>query len=628
MRSIDFNDLPRTTRERFVRSLLSDAPASRPICQRVSRQRSPLAWYLLLAVAIGSLAALAAFRFGAVEAAVQDRRLLGGYVAASAALGLALSMLARRRALRGSLPFAPGVYVFPLDLVDARTRQLELYSLSELMSLDPVHHSERGKYTHSSLWLIFPTKSFVFEARGRYAADTQLAAVQKARENLAAAIHRGALGELTSLDPFADARARNFEPASDHGLLARGRPVWTRSIWAITVIAGLTLGVGAWRVRNWQSDVWAFSRLRARPEVAPIEAYVAGGGLRAAEAQADLLPRARLADATRAPDGAARAAAIEHFLATHPGTSAEADARAALGEAIHAEFARESTVSGLRALVARWPNARDVPAANAKIRDLYRETRGDFQKRANVADKSVVPVVEALLAYAEEGAAPIDVRFRRRSAASLAAADGLLAKGLLDDDGPAAGGNAEVSGHLGGDDASRREKALVVGLQRTFRAIFPADVLALRLGEPIDAPAAIPGTKPLAEVAAPTIVIDYELGWAGTTYVARDSRRRYLGVFVRFDLTVQVPGEARVLAFATKVEPPESFPFEALPDDPVFETLLPPPSGAPDAGADGRVYAVMLLRAFDQMAVRMQPHFFDTRTAATPAPEDPSAAAP
>lgn len=222
VRSIDFNDLPRTTRERFVRSLVSASPAARPICQRVSKQRSPAGWYLLLVLAAAALGGLGCWRFGAIDAPVQDRRLLGGYVAAGAALVLSASMLARRRAIRGSLPFAPGVYVFPLDLVDARTRQLELYSLSELQSLDPVHHSHKGRYTHSSLWLVFPTRSFVFEARGQYTVDAQLAAVRRAREALAAATHRGTLDDLASLDPFIDARAQLR--AGERPRAARARP--------------------------------------------------------------------------------------------------------------------------------------------------------------------------------------------------------------------------------------------------------------------------------------------------------------------------------------------------------------------------------------------------------------------
>src|SRR5690606_22444062 len=120
----------------------------------------------------------------------------------------------------------------------------------------------------------------------------------------------------------------------------------------------------------------------------------------------------------------------------------------------------------------------------------------------------------------------------------------------------------------------------------------------------------------LADVSAPTMVVDYEVGWAGTTYVTRDSRRRYLGVFVRFDLAIQVPKDARVLSFATKVEPAEAFPLEYVPEDPIFQALVPPPTapGAATSLEDSRVYGVMLLRAFDQMAARLMPVFFEPRT--------------
>jgi len=303
VRPIDFNDLPRSTRERFVRSLVSDSPAARPLCQRTSKPGSRTAWLVLLVVGFAAVGVLTFLRFGAVHAPVQDRRFLGGYVAAFAMLGLSLSMLARRRASAGALPFTPGVYVFPLDLVDARARVLVLYPLSELQSFDPVHHTRDGKYTHSTLWFIFQAGSFAFEIRSQAAAVAQVVVVQAARENLAAALQRGKLDELAAFDPFAEARARNWEPARDHGLLARGRPVWTRFIWAITIIAGLTGGVGWWRLRNWRSDQLAFSRVSTRADVPLAEAYIRGGGLRSDEVKRVVLPRARLADALREPDG-------------------------------------------------------------------------------------------------------------------------------------------------------------------------------------------------------------------------------------------------------------------------------------------------------------------------------------
>jgi hypothetical protein len=634
VRRIDFNDLPRTTREQFVRSLVSLAPGSRPLCQRVSASRGAAGWYVLLALAAAGLIALGYIRFGSIHAPVQDRRFLGGYVTACAALGLSVSMLARRRAIKGSLPFAPGVYVFPLELVDARTRELELHSLSELQSFEVVHHSRGDEYSHSALWFVFPTKSVVIQVRGREEADRQLGAVQKAKASLAAAILRGEAKDAAAFDPFADARSRDFRTVRsergrnrdfasvrEHGLLARERPAWTRFVWAITVVSGLVFGVATWRLRNWQSDASAFARLAAAPDVSLGEAYVRGGGLHAAEAKDEILPRAFLAEAMKEPAGVKRAEAVEHFLDAHPRTKVDGEARAALAEAIHVEFTSKSaTVSGLRAFITRWPDVADVPAARAKIHALYQQTLADFQKHANTSDKSVMPVVEALLAYSEERAAPIDVRFRRRGAATLANADKLLAKGLLDDDGPAAGGNAEVSPHLGDTEASRREAALVLGIERSLGTLFPAEVIALRLGAPLDEAAS--GTKPLPKVAQPTIIVDYEVGWAGSTYLTRDTHRRYLGILVKFDVVVQMPTDARSLSFSMNVEPPESITLDYAPALPIFQALVPsaPHGNAVGAADDARVYSVMLLRAFDRLATKMLPVFFDPRTAASREP--------
>ena len=596
MRQIDFNDLPRTSRERFVRSLVSVSPSAAPICRRESKPRSPVAWYLLLLVTVSAVVVGVMHQFAATTAPVQDRRWLAFYVAAWALIGLAISMLGRRSALKGSLPFQPGTYVFPLDLVDARTRELELYPLSELQSLDPVHHTKGGRYTHSTLWFVFAEKSFVFEIKGQDQAESQLAAVQGARQVLMQAIQRGDLSELLAFDPFADARARNWLPTNDFGLLAKGRPTWTRFIWAITLILGLAAGVGTWRVRNWRSDERVFARLEARPDIALADAYVKGGGLRASEVQTSIIPRAKLAEAKK-ETGDKRIVALDRFLKAYPKSAVEAEARTLLRDALHEQFASQTTVSGVRAFVASWPDAPDAFQGAAKIKELYDQTRATFRQKMSTTDKSIGPIVEALMTWAESSGTPFDVRFRRRNVAALASTDKLLAKGLLDDDGtPAPNGNAEIAPLFAGDEGKARDAAIVKGIERAFKGVFPADVIPLRLGAPItDADAAAmpaPPKPPFAEVTAPTLVIDVDVTWAGTTLLARDLKRRYLGLAIKVDVLAQIPRDQRVLAFTLRAQAPET----------VNVDWFNLPANQKD---DAYVYDAMIVAGFEEAGPRL-----------------------
>lgn len=589
---------------------MSDAPASQPIVSKIVKARSAAPLWILFVLSILVVAGLAIPKFGTISSPVQDRRYLGGYVAATALFGFSLSRLVRRRSLAGSLPFVPGVYVFPLDLVDARTRELGLYSLTELNSLEAVHHQRGGAYSHSILWFVFPTASFTFEAQGQERADHLVAKIQGARQIAMSAMQRGELYELAAIDPFAEARARNFEPAHDHGLLARDAPIWTRFIWAITILSGLVLGVAGWRVRNWQSDAWAYKKLVAQPDVRAAQIYVNGGGLRAGDVKSTIIPRAQLSSARAITDGQKKADALEQFLKDYPKSAIDQEARAALADAIHAQFTEQTTVAGLRAFIKRWPASPDVPAAKTKMRDLYRETLADFHAHANVSDKNVVPIVDAILAWADENEAPIDVRFRRRSSSTLPLTDRLLAKNLLDDDGVAArNGNAEISPVW--SDLNTRESALVAGLQRSFRKVFPYDVVPLRVGQPLED---TPGKAalPLPDLTVPIFAVDYEVTWSGTTYLARDRSRRYLGLTVKMDVAVQVPKVDRVLSFALRAEPPDSLPI----DD--GDTKLS--DGTRD---DARIYDAMLLRAFESppAASKLALVIFEPKTALARAPE-------
>lgn len=530
---------------------------------------------MLLAVALVALVVVARFRFGLPASPDQGVRWLAAYVGLLACVGLSVGALLRRRALRGALPFDPGVYAFALDVVDARTRELVLYPLDELVSVEPAHHEAKRGHARSTVWFVFPTASFAFEVPTRERAERQVARVIEARQRLLAAMQYGDLSGLASVDPFADARARNFQPAHDHGLLARDVPRWTRWVWGIAALAGLALGPAAWRARNILSDRRALARAT---DLNSASAYVAANGRRAAFVREAVLPRLVFEETRKEPD---RVAALERFLVNYPSSPIAAEAKAALAEVVHAEYARKTGVRELRAFVQRWPSSPDAAAANARIAELERQTQEDFKLHANHADRNVVPVVTALLAWAAKGR-PIDVKLQG-GIQEVSVADRLLGQGLLEDDGKAAGGGAELGRHFAGEALGAREASIVRGLEQAFRRVFPADVLAL--------------VRRPAEASPPSMTVHYDVSWNGTTFTGKSGKRRYLGIIVKGDVAVQVPDDPHVLEFGFRAEPPDSLTLEGMLDD-------------------AAVYDAMLVRAMERVSAQLFTVVFDTKTAA------------
>src|SRR5262249_22493666 len=145
----------------------------------------------------------------------------------------------------------------------------------------PVHHEQRRGYSHSTVWLIFPTKSLTFEVKGRAQADALLAKIAAAREAISTAVLHGDFRDLKVFDIFAEARARDFERTHEAGPLAREMPAWLRirrAIAALTVLLGIVPGVGLWCARNALSDLRAYSLLNAAPDVDGARTYVGAGG--------------------------------------------------------------------------------------------------------------------------------------------------------------------------------------------------------------------------------------------------------------------------------------------------------------------------------------------------------------
>ena len=133
VRRIDFYKLSREKQERFLASTKASAPPA-PIVQLSGDGGRSVRWAVTSGVAAIALVVVYTLRFGVLGAP------LAVHGTPFIALYAALVFLIPYAALRavGSwragklLPFKPGIYVFPMCLVDARDKVLRIFAMTDL----------------------------------------------------------------------------------------------------------------------------------------------------------------------------------------------------------------------------------------------------------------------------------------------------------------------------------------------------------------------------------------------------------------------------------------------------------------------------------------------------------------
>ena len=646
-RLIDFNKLPRSSRERFV-GCLNGQIGPRPIFMNAGGTGAIVGWIILALASLGGMLFLLTVEYGSTWAIKQGPGWLVLYAAAFFLLMLAVVGFIRRIRMNSALPFKAGVYVFPLDVVVANSKDLEIVPMADLTSVQPVHHYRNGIYTHTAFHFYFAGgKNYSFTSGNKQYAEAQLGMLRQSQQQLDDAIARKDVYALAALDPFFELRMNGWAevPQQPDNLMAGDIPSWMQKGWAFG-LGFMVLAVPVWFVRNLLSDEAAFKELKRRTEVElakPItpaasststssyssysygssyssggyyyglidtyewENYINKGGRHSDEVRSVWLAKLELAKAKRTgtPEG------IQDFLKKYPGSSVDAEAQQALKDAYHAMFTQAKdakTVSALRDFMTKYPAADDVPQAKREIHNLFEKTLTDFRPKANKKDPTVIPFMENLVQYEEkEGSPAVEVRFRRRSSASLAAADRILAGD---------GDVAAASSNFDAESMRSREETMVKALQGAFSSVFPADVLPLKLGDPLPEK-----DKNLPDIKRPTIFVDYEVGWSGDTYVNKTETRRFVGIKIAFDTVMRAPNYPKDLAFKLTVLPPDRFTvsYDTF-SDPLYGSALSAASGP----ADTQVYDIMALRAFDQLSTKLSEIFFQVAPKAAPATTKPT----
>lgn len=610
-RIVDFNKLPKAVRERLIGCITGNY-SPRPIHSERFSQAGTVGWIFLLILCGGLMLWLITAGFASAynSFSVQHPAFLILYVGAVFLSVYSVLAILRRAKLKALLPFTPGRYLFPMDFIDARQRMLRIIPLASLVDLQAVHHHTNGVYSYTQFSLTFEGGVVeTFSLSNKSMAEAALQNLRAQRAAIGEAVQNRQIEVIQALDPFFEVRIHDAwdnplpQPGFDVGPTAGELPAWLQKAALVSLAPALVLAPLVWFLRNRLSDDAMFENAKAQNTERAFESYLYHGQRHAEDVRENYIWKAALADANK--DGTS--AALREFVKKYPASPASNDVRTdKLPRLAFKEAQEKGTVSALREVQKEFPGSVVDADVKKEIHALFASTLTAFKGQASTADPKMLPFVERLLVYLETKESPdVKVSFRIIKSPSLAAADKILASSA-----PAvpalpglsgAGTVAAASSHFSEERSQKREAAIVTVLQQAFGTIFPSDVLNLEQGE-----RRTEATPKGAMVSEPTIDIDYEVGWSGSTYSSEKSGREFVGIKMDFQAAMRLPGEPEkeALKFKLAVEPPEHFTVNY--SSPFIDRTLLESAGP----SDTTVYEVMASRAFEQLSAKLRGVFF------------------
>ena len=544
MKDVNFYKLSRPVQERFVGSV-SGQFAPVPILSARGGTAAPLIW---LAVSAGaSIALVVVYRVGLgnLESShsAHGGSMILQYMAliGTATLGVvqAVAYALRTRAL----PFSPGVYVFPMSVIDARRgHRIQALPMSDLSTLEGPTGSP------ATFRLVFPRgKSFSFTAKDPAYASAALA---EAREQVREAMATNDPSALLGLDPLEQPRFSS--PVGPREAMAQSQSPLVKYSWAAAVVLGLALGPVVWHVRNTSSDERMFARASSpeQNDLASYRAYLAHGKNHVDEVSQILLPRVELREAEK--DGSVEA--IQRYIQSHPSSKIQPEVAASLRAAMAAALERAKsahTLGALQAFAKAHPDHHMEPQLRQAMHAVYEAGLESYRQQAQPKEKNTVAFVERLFAYAEKKGPKVEVRVRHRPSHTLGKADGHIQHFPT-----FMGKTSYPSGYFDEKHTLTRNTELARVVIARFGDAFPRELLSF---EPGAAPAA---DEPLPEVTVPTLFLSDETEWPGSTYTNLVPRGVLCGLNYGFDAVFVLPGDPKPLKFR--------FDTSRVPDQAVF----------------------------------------------------------
>jgi hypothetical protein len=572
-KKVDFYRLPRPVQDRFAAATRRTAPPAPLLFHKAPRTR---VWAFLGGSAAVALVALGLLRSGwgdvASAMALHGVKLVVVDIVlwAIAAYGVVHAMAMIRAS--DVLPYKAGTYLFPGCLVEAIGPVLRVWAVADAESVErlatPVPAIELKMRDGSRV--VIPAASIDEAER----AEKILA---QTRNDLARATAEDDAHVLAELDPLHDSALSS--PIGPTEAMKFSVPAWTRFDYAIAAAAGVALGFLLATTRNSMSDDAMYRSVVADATVPAYQSYLAQGGSHTGEVRDVLLPRAELQIA--ASKGTVEA--IQAFQKEHPTSKIGPEVDAALRAAMLVELDKAKkvgTVAALDDFAKRYPDNGLGPELKAARHTLYAAALAAWKKKAQT-DAPTQAFMERVFAWAEKSGSPAcEIRFRLRPWKTLEDADNKVKKS---NHWP--GPDALPSKYMTAAAMRTREQRVTKDLVQGLAAEIPADVLAVRAGDPLPADAPMP-------TALPTLVVDYSAEWSHQSTVSLKPNTVFAGFNFSFDATFVAPEGAPI---NTKVRSWRGAELWRLKDE-----------GLSREDFEQRVYDSMFDGAFDQLSKRLQ----------------------
>jgi hypothetical protein len=566
-RKVDFYLLPRPVQERFAAATRRSAPPAPLLYARAPRT---VAWgYLWGSVALAIVAAIVlCIGWGNPESslAVHGTKMLVVDVVlfAASAYGVAHA-LGILRAL-DALPWRAGRYLFPGCVVDASGPVLDVWSVGEAEAVERVSGPQPGL----ALRMRDGTR-VVVDGSSAEQVEKADAALGSLRQELARAIAEDDPQMLAELDPLHD-RAMS-SPIGPTEAMKRVLVVSKRFDWVIAVAAGILLGLGLGTTRNATSDEAMYRSVVAEGTVQAYELYLVQGVRHADEVRDLLLPRVQLRDA----EAVGTVDSVQAFADAHPSSKIEADINAALRRVMLVALAQSKkagTVTAIDDLAKKYPNHQIDPEIKAARHVLFMQVLDAWKKKGQ-PDAPTAAFMGRLLAWTEAQGPACALRFRLAPSKSLDDADRSVKRS-----GHYPAPDALPSQYFTTDAMRVREKRVADSVVQGFAADFPADVLLVRAGPPLDPDAPVP-----TDVAA--LVVDYTYDWARGNTLCAKPPTVFAGFDFPFNATFIVP-QGAPLKVSTKARK-------------IAEIWKLKPGDMSREDYEQKIYDAMIDSAFDQL---------------------------
>ncbi|MES3023663.1 MAG: hypothetical protein V4857_19020 [Pseudomonadota bacterium] len=479
-----------------------------------------------------------------------------GYALFVAIIAYLVLVVRRRFVLNKLFNFAPGQYLFPFTMIDARRARLEVFDLTQVRSIQAVEHNMNGAYSHTTFEFSFPdAPRRTWKIANKMRAEQFGAKLAVLQDTVRGAGARNDVATMLRLDPFLEIRRQGWAlpdsgPAPKRGAL---RVLLAHPAVANPVVAAFALTLVfaplVWAARNAAADLAVEAEAKRLNTESAYAAYIRNGCFHVREMRA-AVPRVALAEIIPQKS----VARLRGLLRRYPSDGLQAD----VGEAIHA---------------------------------LYASALVKFTAQATTSDPALLASMEKLLQVLEKNGNPlVAIHFTRPDSAQLGELDASIEQSERE----AGTKISPASAHFGNDSAAPREARIAQGLQAAFGTIFASDVLNLVV-------------RPEGDTHMPRLAIRYQIAPSGAVYSAGKNRERaFVGLVARFQSSLEVGPAVAPWRFDMQVVPPDNF---------TINYQLP--EGAVNTGpADSQVYAVMAERAFDALAVQIRAAFFRPESAA------------